>query len=207
MRRFIFALFIFTAGIAPRQAWAQPANDECADAILLTDVNNWCSGFATFNNIGATISPVVSPSCFSAAQPNNDVWFAFVAEASDVNISVVGNTEINQGGTLNNPQFTLYSGSCGGLTEVACASDQFGSGAAQSFAGPLNIGETYYIQVSGDFGNTGTFELCVNNFNLVPEPSGDCNTGVVLCDKSPFTVPSVTGVGLDPTEIANTGCG
>ncbi len=204
--RFFYA-FLFAGLLLPARAWLQPANDDCENAIFLTDVSNWCSDFAEYNNTGATVSPVVSPSCFAASQENNDVWFAFVAEATDVNISVVGNTNINQGGSLDNPQFTLYSGGCGNLSEEACTNDSFGSGAAQSFAGPLIIGETYYIQVSGGFGNEGTFTLCVNNFNLVPAPSGDCNSGVVLCDKSPFTVPSVSGVGLDPNEIANTTCG
>ena len=53
---------------------------------------------------------------------------------------------------------------------------------------------------------SGTFELCVKNFTLIPEPSGDCPTGVLLCDKSPFTVESIIGPGSLPNEVDPTSC-
>ena len=80
--------------------WAQPANDECINAIEITDVVNWCSVPDAFTTINATVSAEDSPTCF----PNNtdafDVWFSFEAVASTVNIDVIGETDINDGGTL-----------------------------------------------------------------------------------------------------------
>jgi gliding motility-associated-like protein len=195
-----FALFLSAVG------FAQPANDECINATPLTDVSNWCSAIAEFSNIGATESPEPSPFCFPTIQENNDVWFSFVAIAPDINISVIGAIAVNPGGTLTLPQLALYEGDCGNLNEIECISDAFNNNAVQTFGGPLNVGETYYIRVSARVGATGTFELCVNNFNQVPEPSGDCPTGVILCDKSPFTVDFVTGVGSITGEIGNVSC-
>ena len=51
--------------------------------------------------------------------------------------------------------------------------------------------------------NTGTFQLCINNYNPPVEPGQDCFSGSVLCDKSPFVVQFVTGGGIDPDEAAN----
>ncbi len=184
---------------------AQPANDNCANAIALDDVSSWCSAVAAFTTNNATDSGQ-SPSCFPNNQVNNDVWFSFVAQATDVNISVTGNIPFNAGGTLNDPQFALYLGSCGSLVQVACASDAFNDNAVQLLESQLEIGQTYYIQVSARNGQTGTFQLCVNNFNAVPDPSSDCNTGVILCNKDPFTVQFVSGVGNNPNEIGDVSC-
>ena len=193
------ALLLSAAGIL-----AQPANNNCANAIFLDDVSSWCSNSAAYTNINATDSGI-NPTCF----PNNslDVWFAFTAEATTVNVSVTGAVSINAGGTLENPQFSLYSGDCSNLTQVECANDPIGDNTIGAFASNLDIGATYYIQVSGRLGATGTFKLCVNNFNQAQAPSGDCSSAVVLCDKDPFTVDYVVGEGGNPNEIFDEGCG
>ncbi len=186
-------------------AWAQPQNNDCANAIFLNDISDWCSDPAAFSNGGATDSGL-SASCFPSGQDNNDVWFAFTAEATTVNISVTGAIGINAGGTLRSPQFALYEGSCGALDQVACASDAFNDNAIGAFASQLTVGATYYIQVSARDGNVGSFRLCVNNYNQTQDPSSDCGTAVVLCDKDPFTVDFVVGAGNNPNEIGNVSC-
>ena len=168
---------------------AQPVNDACQNAIFLTDLDGYCSSVAAFSNSDATASPQTLPGCFPPDGPV-DVWFAFVADATNVNISVVGNSGLNAGGSLLNPQLALYSGDCDALVEEECISDAFNNNLAETFGGPLEVGQTYYIRVSARSGQTGTFQLCINAFNAVPAPSGDCPTGVVLCDKSTFTVES-----------------
>ena len=185
---------------------AQPLNDECLGATPLTELTNWCSAPAQYTNINATASGIPTPSCFPVGADDNDVWFSFVAIATDVNINVIGNTAQAAGGTLENPQFALYAGNCANLTEIQCASDAFGANFAETFAGPLVIGQTYYIRVDARNGNEGTFQLCINNFNQVPEPDSDCPTGVVLCDKSPFTVESLVGAGSLTNEVDPGSC-
>lgn len=193
-------------GIAEKAFAQQPANDECINAIPIPNVVNWCSLSAAFTSVGSTPSAQVNPTCFPNTTPVNDVWFSFVAQANTVNISVSGSLPVNSGGTISNPQFALYSGACSNLTLLECASDAANDNIVQSFIGQLTIGETYYIRVSARFGFRGTFRLCINNYNEVPDPSGDCATAVILCDKSSFTVPKVVGVGNQNNEIGNVGC-
>ncbi|MCB0641986.1 MAG: gliding motility-associated C-terminal domain-containing protein [Phaeodactylibacter sp.] len=205
MKRFFLVSGLLTLmGLHP--LLAQPINDECLGATQLTELTNWCSAVAAYTNVDATPSGIINASCFPAAGEDNDVWFSFVAVATDVNINVIGNTAQAAGGTLENPQFALYAGNCGNLTEIQCASDAFGANFAETFAGPLIIGQTYYIRVDAREGNEGTFQLCINNFNQIPEPDSDCPTGVVLCDKSPFTVESLIGSGVLNNEIDPASC-
>ncbi|MFQ5448214.1 MAG: PKD domain-containing protein, partial [Saprospiraceae bacterium] len=184
-------------------AVAQPSNDECSNPIVLSNVNNWCSATGAYSNNNATLSGnVPQPSCFPDL--GHDVWFSFVAAATTVQVTVIGNTSgpNPSGGSMITPQFAIYTGDCNGtLTEVQCASDGFGNNIVETFAGPLQVGQTYFIRVDARNGTTGSFQLCVNNFNDVPDPSGDCPTGPVLCDKSSFTVESLVGVGLLNNEF------
>ena len=193
---------IFTVSL-----WAQPSNDDCENAIMLTDVVGWCSERAEFTNMAATESPDPSPMCFPNNSNNLDVWYSFIAEANTANVSVVGtNMSVTPGGTLANPQLAIYEGSCGALNELVCASDAFNNHQVSVFVNNLQIGQTYYIRVSARFDFMGTFQLCINNYNEVPAPSGDCEPGVVLCDKSPFSVDFVNGEGNDINEIDNVSC-
>ncbi|MFT4665593.1 MAG: gliding motility-associated-like protein [Polaribacter sp.] len=192
------AFILFCVGTA----FAQPLNDECNTAINLTNLSNWCSSIGAYNNTGATASLPDPPTCIPQAD-YHDIWFSFVAQANTANITLIGNTAISTGGTINSPQFALYEGSCGNLTDIECASDNSNSNITESFAGPLTIGQTYYLRVDGRDGAEGSFQMCINNFNQVPEPEQDCGTSVILCDKSPFTVQSVVGFGTQEVD-ANT---
>lgn len=197
------SFFLFLCAI-PTVFFAQ-ANDECVNNIFLDAVADYCSSVGEFNNQTATPSPQINPGCFPA-DANNDVWFAFKAIGTDVKIRVIGAAGNNSGGTLQSPQFTLYSGNCTSLIEEQCFSDAFGSNIAESFAGPLVVGQNYFIRVGARNTNVGTFQLCVTNFNSVPEPSSDCPTGVVLCDKQAFSVESLSGVGSLNNELGNDDC-
>lgn len=205
--KYFHLLSLCLALVGTMKLSAQPLNDQCLGAFPLTDVSNWCSAPAAYTTAGALPSLLPTfPTCFPQGTDANDVWFSFVAQATDVSVTVIGNTPQSPGGTLENPQFSIYAGGCGNLTEIQCASDAFNSNVAETFAGPLVIGQTYFIQVDARNGNVGTFELCINNFNQIPEPDSDCPTGVVLCDKAPFTVASVLGSGSLTNEVNSSSC-
>lgn len=202
IRKVQYSLFFIFVGFS---LFAQPVNDECNNAIILNDLTNWCSDPGQFTSVNATPSPEAVASCFPLTE-SHDVWFAFIAVANTVNIIVNGNTSGN-GGTLQNPELALYSGVCGvGLVEEECISDALGNNTIETFGGPLTVGQTYYIRIDARNENEGTFQLCINNFNQIPEPSSDCSDGVVLCDKSPFTVQSVLGAGNDTDEVDPSSC-
>lgn len=187
-------------------AFAQPANDNCNNPIILSELTSWCSDVGQFTSVGATASPEASPTCFPNTE-SHDVWFAFVAQATTININLIGNTATNPGGTLEDPELALYSGNCGnGLVELECISDANNNNIVETFGGPLIVGQTYFIRVDARNANSGTFKLCINNFNQIPDPSSDCPDGVLLCDKSPFTVQSVIGAGVLTNEIDFNSC-
>lgn len=186
--------------------YAQPANDNCENALLISDVSNYCSTPGQFTNVNATPSPTPIATCFPITGTSHDVWFQFVAQGNYLNASVNGDTDFNPGGTLDYPQLAVYEGTCDALVQLACISDAVAINSIQTFAGPLNPGQTYYVRVDARNSQEGTFQLCLNNYNQIPEPSGDCFTGVILCDKSPFVVDEVIGEGSDPNELGDSGC-
>ena len=94
----------------------------------------------------------------------------------------------------------LYSGNCQGvISELACGS-QNNFDAISILENGLSIGTEYLIRVSTSDQYNGFFRLCVNNFNPPVEPGQDCNTGAILCDKSPFVVQVLSGGGALPDE-------
>lgn len=196
---------------------AQQANDECIDAEPIPEQLSYCSGTAAFSNVGATASLPVNdyPICLDERDQIQDVWFSFTALQNSVNIQVIGNVDGTPGGTIQAPQFALFEGSCTALNSVGCRSPFQNPQTGQFLNGgniiynELVVGNTYFILVTARNGNTGTFELCLDQFDAVPEPSSDCGTGVILCDKSPFSVDFLQGTGQFRDDILsdNITCG
>lgn len=201
--KFPVILIFFLTCFAMGGLLAAPANDHCSKAMWLRDVTNYCSAPRQFTNFEATPGGPDPAKCFPAYfnDTDNDVWFKFTAVATVVNISVIGAIKNNPGGTLQYPQFALYRGECKALYEIGCISDGQGYNIVETFISNLVVGETYFIRVDGRNNKTGSFQLCVNNFNPVPSPSSDCSTAVVLCDKSSFTVPSMSTAGRNTSEL------
>ncbi len=182
------------------RALAAPLNDDCADAVLIENPVDWCSGNAAYTTVAATAEiGQPPPSCFA---PASGVWFTFVAQAPAVSISVLSS---GQFGNMVSPALALYRGGCGGLTEVGCAPGSFFSGSVQLLLNGLTLGESYYIYVQSTVQN-GPFTLCVDNFADPQPPSADCPAAAVLCTKDPFVVPFIDGPGDDPTEANDADC-
>jgi hypothetical protein len=176
--------------------------DECDNALLLTDVNDFCSGNAAYTNSTATPSGFGAPACFS--NNSHDVWFKFTAVATDVRIFVYGN--INGGGTLSLPEVALYTGSCSGtINEQECESAPVGDNFVSLYKAGLTVGTTYFIRVDGKNNNRGSFKLCVNNFSPLPQPGQDCNTSSLLCNSDKISFDFKPGAGSNTTE-ANASC-
>lgn len=202
---FVFFLFLTVYILFPALLLAQPANDDCENAIALTELNDWCSDNGAFTNQGAGPSGFGPASCFSSF--GSDVWFSFVAQATDVAIVIEGATSVAPGGTLRNPEATLYLGNCNGtINEQICGSDNSNDNIIDIYKGGLAIGETYFIRVRGRMDNQGTFQLCINNFNPPVFPGSDCVTSAVLCSTSSFTIPQVIGAGNDTDEANGSSC-
>lgn len=200
-----FALAIIFAFFAAFPAWAQPANDECANPIIIPNVINFCSPVGAYTNVGATPSSYGPATCFGTTQ--NDVWFAFTAMATDVSIIVRGATAVAPGGTLQRPQLALYFGNCGGtINQLECQTAPVNANVVEGYQGGLFVGSTYLLRIQGAAGQTGTFQICINNYNPPVDPASDCPEASILCDKSPFVVQSVTGAGTNIAELNDATC-
>ena len=203
MRKFPLTLcFAFGALTLLAQA---PGNDECANPIVLPEVVNYCSAVGAYTNVGATPSTYGAATCFGTTE--NDVWFAFTPVATDVTITIRGATNQGAGGTLKNPQISIYFGTCGGtINQLECQSAPGGSNVAEAYQGGLFVGSTYLVRVQGQGGQTGTFQLCINNYNPPVDPKSDCPQASILCDKSSFVVQKVTGAGQNISELTDATC-
>lgn len=202
IRSYLLSLVI---GLTISTSFGQPSYDNCNNPVVINDVTNYCSKVAEYTNVMATPSGYGSATCWSAT--NTDVWFRFRAFFTDVNITIIGTNARGggtPGGTMARPMVALYRGICGGtISELECGADLSGNGVLSIYQGGLIVGLDYYIRVDGVNSSTGTFQLCINNFNPPALPGQDCRTAGVLCDKSPFVVQKVSGGGIDPDEAFN----
>lgn len=198
MRKGITVMIIHLLAVIGLQG--QPVNNDCQNAIELTNISDWCSDVGAFSNTGATPSGYGAPGCWVGG--GGDVWFQFTAQFTDFTVTVIGEQIGGQrGGTIRRPQLALYGGVCGGtINELECRSDISGAGIVSLFQGGLIPGELYYIRMSGFNTDEGTFRLCVNNYNPPVMAGQDCATKGILCDKSPFVVQVVRSAGSDPDE-------
>jgi len=204
MRKLPLAL-LFAFGTLTILVAQAPTNDECTNPIILPEVVNYCSAVGAYTNVGATPSTYGAATCFGTTQ--NDVWFAFTPVATDVTIIVRGATNQGAGGTLQNPQISIYFGTCGGtINQLECQSAPAGSDVAEAYQGGLFVGSTYLVRIQGAGGRTGTFQLCINNYNPPVDPKSDCPQASILCDKSSFVVQKVTGAGQNISELTDATC-
>jgi len=133
-------------------AFAQPANDICANAAPLT-----VNGAAVNGTNVATVTDTPNPSCGGTGI--KDVWYSFVYTGGTVTITTTL-------GTLNDTRLAVYS-SCGG-TQLACNDDYGGGGLASQIVLnclTLTNGQSYRIQAGGYNTLTGTFSINITGTN------------------------------------------
>ena len=186
-------------------AISQPSNDSYTNSIVLTKLNNWCSRYGQYTNADATPDQFSGPSCWTS-DPSHDVWFKFTAIASSVNIGIYGRS--SDGGTLLYPRLVLCTiDSNAVLTYIGTACNEASSssfpGFTSIYTSELVIGNTYYIRVDGASDNTGSFQLCLQNFTSSVHPGQDCNTSAYLCNKNTITQVALVGWSRDSAQVAN----
>ncbi|MDX2146747.1 MAG: lectin-like protein [Planctomycetota bacterium] len=153
MRRTAFAL----AGLAglSSAALAQPANDNCSNAQAISGPLS-----LPFDNTGAT-DDNPGDNCFVLGA---DIWYAWSNPTA-------GTVTVSLCGSLFDTAVTVYSGTCGVLTEVNCNDDDCGLQSELTFS--ANAGETYYIAVGGFLGETGAGTLNITVSDPPPPLTND----------------------------------
>ncbi|MEE9437624.1 MAG: M12 family metallo-peptidase, partial [Saprospiraceae bacterium] len=137
-----------------------PNNDNCNAAKILP-VSGVCN-YLEYDNILASASGTITPSCGSIGV-GNDVWFTFAASNIDMNLQFNPNV-------VEDVIVTVYSGSCGNLTEFDCV-----EGNNEELFIKLNgltVGNLYFIRIIESGSDVeGVFELCVSDDNLPCHPA------------------------------------
>jgi hypothetical protein len=159
----------------PAVVQAQPANDDCGNAISISD------GDTSFDSTGAT--PDGPADCGSIG---NDIWYTYTATCD-------GTLYVNTCGSGFDTTLVLYDGpACSSLSVLSCSddSDTCGFLSLQSaVVGPVVSGQQYLVRVGGYEGATGSGTL-----SLTCKPD-ECTNPTAL-DVPSLTLGSTTGENI-----------
>lgn len=164
-----------------------PDNDNPCNATIATvNPDESCTTTTPGTILAATPSGVPSGSC--TGDPDDDVWFEFVALGEQQIIQIQNIT----GGTFN-IDHAVYEGACDNLTQLYCSDDDF------SLTPALTIGNTYYVRVfsGGSEDETTSFDLCISTLG---EPTF-CLEALPICADPDIEYPSVVGDQVAPPYL------
>ncbi len=165
----------------PKEFFAPPTNDECANATtLVVNADYLCSTVTSGTLVDATASTVAANmnSCpDTGIKANDDVWFKFVATATSHRIELR-----NIAGSITDLYMIAYdSGAsidCTTMTPISCSDSEI-----NNLTG-LTIGNNYVVRVysnSTATGATTTFDVCVGSMPGAPS-NDDCANAIVIAD-------------------------
>jgi hypothetical protein len=166
-----------------------PANDECANAVLLTPAAT-CT--TTSGTVLAATQSVAASTCGTSTSPTSarDVWYQFVAAATSQTITATASFT---------PVLEIRSGNCATSASISCVSG------SQLTATGLTVGSTYFVRLypsSNTVPATPTFTICVVN----PPANDECANAVLLTPAAACTTTSGTVLGATQSLAAST-CG
>ena len=164
-----------------------PANDLCANAISISS-NSSCV-VTSGSTLGASNSGLAGNLCGGfVANPDDDVWYSFVANSSAHNIIVTPQAPLNV-------VLELRTAACNGAL-IQCV-DGAGIGGAENLSlQGLSIGTTYRIRIYGrgvGYATQGNFDICIVDGVVTPGPANDNCAGAITI------VPSGSPVCSSPT--------
>ena len=166
MRTVLHILFLTGLSlIIPRDVWAQPVNDNLADAVVITEVPYQ----AIHSNEEATVeTDEIRASCGGG---NNSVWFQFTPSESQTYVATFG-------GAFERKVISVWEGTAHPLSEIGCDANNLRSKAW--FEG--EAGATYWIRVTGENdSNQGQFAM-----RIAASPVGDDLNQALLIQSLPF---------------------
>lgn len=171
-----------------------PANDNCTGAISLTPgTTNTTGTLANATNSGVA----VSGSC-AGTNADDDVWYTFVANNANANITVGSGFTLTPATTM----VEVFSGICGALTSIGC-------GRESVHVTGLSMGNSYYVRVytatafgtpvAGPTAHAGTVQA---GFSIsVSSPSTNNVTAGRMNEVYQQSILSTPNILADPWEI------
>ncbi len=158
-------------------SFAQPANDNCFGAIVLTP-SSTCTP-VTGTVLAATQS---IPGCTGTA--DDDVWYSFVANQTSLGVQVSGSAGFN-------PVIQVFSGGCSSSSSLACVNNTGNGGTETASLTTLIVGVTYWIRVyhfAAGAPTTPTFTICISPQAVMPNcatsaaAGNTCDVATLICD-------------------------
>ncbi len=186
--------------ICVRELPAPEVNDECANAIQITEANSKAECSPTSVSTVNAYPSAESATCLP--QPaDDDVWYKFTATSVDVVAAASGKSA-----GLNQSQigFTMYHLSCSGTQSTECANGAAGDSLV--FRG-LAIGDTYYLRTWTAGAQKGTYSICVYQFSGMPNDVCSGALAVAATNTATCTQPLAATVKGAGQENAPDACG
>jgi len=202
-----FLVRVYLAGCDTRNSYninlsASLANDNCTSATVIPS-NAATYNPATYSTIAANASGTEpQESCESGnVGVSNTVWYSFSPCGN-------GTISVNTIGSNYDTVVSIFSGSCGSATQVACNDDIVpGNLQSQITNIPVSVGVTYLIKVA-DYGlSNGGGNLDFNLSYTAVAPNNDhCASAVVISNglttfnPTPYCTMGATITGGEPDE-------
>ena len=138
---------------------APPANDDCADAVVLTPAVDCVPVAGTTDGATESLPAIL---CNGFTSPNaRDVWYSFTATETDHTVTIGGIDTFDA-------VMELFTGDCGGLNSSLCGDPTFTQTGPVTEVTPLTgltVNTTYYLRVY-DYAHGSTahnFTICITN--------------------------------------------
>jgi hypothetical protein len=139
-----------------------PGNDVCADATALTPGGVFADNAITGTVLGATTATGLTYACQSNRL--QDVWYSVVVPASG-NVTI--QTAAAPGSPLTDTVLSVFSGTCGSLTEIACDDDDATNNFSTVTLSGQMPGSTLYVGVwKWNNAANGTFQVSAFDASL-----------------------------------------
>lgn len=190
-KKLILPFFFFFSLAA---AFAQPANDACAGAIVIAQDSTCTAGtlVSATDNIASCVG-CQGPNCNN----HRDVWYTFIASGTAYQYSITNGT------LVGNIEVVIISatGVCAGL---AVLDSKCGASPMTDCGTGLTIGNRYYILVSAPGNATGTFTICFKT-SIPAGGTTNCSGATQVCSNAAISGNS-SGFGVQELNAGNRGC-
>jgi len=198
-------------------SFAQPANDNCANAIEIfqQEYNNSCVTKIFADTRNATKSPITPDCAFSSGNSfsnDDDIWYKFTATTPNALIKFSDARDPTSIYDLAEIGMAMYNIPCpeNNEDEMVCITS-VASGSGNYIMNNLEVGRQYLIQLwSRRIGISISFSFCLQSLTPVPA-NDDCNGALPLIE-SPFATSFqqttlVNTFAATPSLVPATNCG
>lgn len=171
----------------------------CNNAVSMpVSTDEFCVGAVRLTNVDAN-KGTLSPGC--TVDQWNSIWVKFVAPSNpgDHQLSIQNYQVVT--GSMPTFYVSMYSGTCGSLTQINC-----NIGGLQDIPATLTPGQTYFVNIETyTAASQGNFDVCIRRKPGVPTNAA-CASAQVLTATSNASAPYVNGTTLGVTVASTQDC-